>query len=78
MGTRGRLVARPLNGEQLVVETDGEQRIERHPPAANLCGPLVADLVSAILDDREPTVTGEEGRATNVVLERAYAAARAR
>ena len=76
MGTRGRLLARPLNSDKLIVETDGQQRIERHPPAENLCGPLVADFVAAIVDDHEPTVTGEEGRATNVVMERAYATAR--
>jgi len=76
MGTRGRLLARPLNGDELIVETGDERRIERHPPAENFCGPLVADFVSAILEDREPTVTGEEGRATNVVMERAYANAR--
>lgn len=73
MGTRGRLLARPLNGDELIVETGGDRRIERHPPDGNLCGPLVADFVSAILDDGEPTVTGDEGRATNVVMERAYA-----
>lgn len=52
-----------------------EQLVEAHPPAANLHGPLVADFVSTIVDDREPRVTGEEGRRTNVVMERAYRAA---
>lgn len=76
IGTRGRLSARPLNGDTLAVETESDQRTERHPPAENLCDPLVADFVSAILEDREPTVTGEEGRSTNDVMERAYADAR--
>lgn len=72
IGTRGRLVARPLNGSELLIETPGQQQIEQHPPATNLCGPLVADFVSAILEDREPTVSGEEGRATNAIMEQAY------
>jgi len=77
LGTRARLVARPLNGDQLIIESDGERRSERHPPPDNLCGPLVADFVAAILEHRAPTVSGEEGRATNLVIERAYHAATA-
>jgi predicted dehydrogenase len=76
VGTHGRLVARPLNGDELLVETSGGKRTERHPPADNLCGPLVSDFVSAILDNRQPTVTGEEGRAANDVMARAYVEAK--
>lgn len=75
LGTQGRLVARPLNGAELIVKSNGQRRTEQHPPAENLSSPLVADFVSAILEDRPPRVTGEEGRATNRVMQQAYAAA---
>ncbi len=72
MGTKGRLVSAPLNGGELRVELGTEQRTESHPPAANFNSPLVSDFVSSILDDRVPTVSGWEGRATNAVLEQSY------
>jgi len=75
-GTQGRLIARPLNGETLIIENAEGQTTETHRPAANLCDPLVSDFVSAIFENREPTVNGEEGRATNEVMERAYEDAR--
>lgn len=75
-GTKGRLIVRPLNGETLIIEDAAGQQTETHPPAANLCDPLVADFVSAILEDRPPTVSGEEGRATNEIMQRAYLDAR--
>jgi predicted dehydrogenase len=72
LGTRGRLVASPLNGDRLLVDRGQERRVESHPPPANLHGPLVADFVSAICEGRDPLVTGEEGRRTNEIMERAY------
>ncbi|WP_164101362.1 Gfo/Idh/MocA family protein [Candidatus Laterigemmans baculatus] len=72
-GSRGRLLARPLNGTELIIESDAERKVEQHPPAANFNAPLIADFVSAITQDREPTVSGEEGRLTNQIIEAAYA-----
>jgi predicted dehydrogenase len=74
LGTRGRLSANPLNGEKLIVESAEGQRVETHAPPANLHGPLIADFVAAILEGRSPLVSGEEGRRTNEVMERAYRA----
>lgn len=76
MGTEGRLFSAPLNRGRLIVETRGNRRIEEHPPAANFSTPLIADFVTAIKDNREPRVTGDEGRLTNLVMERAYADSR--
>jgi len=64
--------ASPLNGEQLLVDLGQKRRVETHSPAANLHGPLIADFVSAILEGRDPRVTGEEGLRTNEIMERAY------
>lgn len=72
IGTKGRLRADPLNGSQLVVEVGTETRSETQAPAANLHAPLIADFVAAIQEGREPRVTGEAGRYTNEVMERAY------
>jgi predicted dehydrogenase len=76
LGTAGRLSSNPLNGGELVVETAGGRTVEQHPPAGNLHGPLVADFAQAVIDHRAPVVTGEEGRMTNEVIERAYESAR--
>jgi predicted dehydrogenase len=75
-GTKGRLVARPLNGDTLLWESSGKLRKETHAPPKNLCGPMVADFVAAVREQRAPLVNGEVGRATNAVMEQAYALAR--
>jgi predicted dehydrogenase len=71
-GTKGRLRAAPLNGNELEIETAAGKRREQHDPPANFCGPLVADFVTAILEDRPPRVPGEEGRLTNSIMDAAY------
>ena len=77
LGTKGRLSARPLNGEELTVQNGDQLRTERHPPPANFNLPLIADFTAAIPRDGVPTVSGEEGRMTNAVIEQAYADAHA-
>ena len=72
-GTRGRLRASPLNGDQLIVEIDGQQSVESLPPAANFCEPLIVDFADAIENHRSPMVDGREGRETNRVMASAYA-----
>ncbi|MFP6618953.1 MAG: Gfo/Idh/MocA family oxidoreductase [Pirellulaceae bacterium] len=72
MGTAGRLTVSPLNGGQLVVQSATGQREETAPPAENFNTPLIDDFVTAIQDDREPGISGLQGRATNQVMEAAY------
>jgi len=72
LGTKGRLTSRPLNGGSLVIERNTERQTEMHPPAGNLNSPLIADFAAAIVAQRQPTVTGERGRAVNRVMELAY------
>ena len=64
--TRGNLSIEPADG----IET------ESHPPAENFNLPLVTDFVAAIGDGRAPRVDGDEGRATNEVMERGYQSGR--
>ena len=73
-GSKGRLIASPLNGDKLVIDLGQEQREETHPAPENLHGPLLADFVRACADNRSPVVDGIEGRKTNEVMERAYQA----
>lgn len=76
LGTTGRLVTRPLNSGQLVIERKGSVDVESHAPASNLNSPLIADFAGAILEHRDPLVTGLDGRAVNHVMELAYRDAR--
>ena len=76
LGTKGRLTSRPLNGGTLVVERNTERDVEVHAPAQNLNSPLIADFAAAILEERQPMVSGEHGREVNRVMELAYRNAR--
>jgi predicted dehydrogenase len=76
LGTEGRLVSRPLNRGELIIEHGHSQTIEQHPPASNFNSPLIADFSAAILESRRPLVSGEVGRDVNSVMEQAYASSR--
>ncbi|MEK6236527.1 MAG: Gfo/Idh/MocA family oxidoreductase [Planctomycetales bacterium] len=78
LGTKGRLFSSPLNGGDLRIEVGLKRRMESLPPANNFNAPLIADFVAAVLEDKSPEVTGEEGCNTNLVMERAYQSARPR
>ena len=77
LGTTGRLVARPLNSGELVIEHGRDQTVEQHPPHANFNVPLIADFVTAIQEGRHPSVAGEQGREVNRLMEMAYESAAA-
>jgi len=72
IGTQGRIICDPLNGDQLRIETPEETIAENHERNENSHLPLIADFVAAIKEDRPPRVTGEEGRAANAVMQMAY------
>jgi len=56
-------------GTMRVVTRDGE-RIERHPNARNIHQPLIEDFAAAVLENRDPIVTGEIARAVATVEEK--------
>jgi predicted dehydrogenase len=70
--TRGSLHVEQLNGSSLEIRTRHGSRVESHPPAVNLHLPLVQDFVDAVLDGREPAVTGEIGHAVALVEAQIY------
>ncbi|MFS8085615.1 MAG: Gfo/Idh/MocA family protein [Acidobacteriota bacterium] len=60
-------------GKMRVIGKSGE-RDEDHPPQANLHAPLIEDFAKAVLEDREPAVTGGTGRAVALIEEAIYQA----
>ena len=56
------------DGTMRVLTSDGE-RIETHPNAQNIHQPLIDDFATAVLQSRDPVVTGEIGRAVALVEE---------
>ena len=73
-GTRGSVHVPVLNhGAVRVVSAEGE-RVESHPPHANIHQPLVDDFARALLAGRDPRVGGEIGREVARVEEQIYRA----
>jgi predicted dehydrogenase len=72
-GTRGSIRAASLNSGTITVREDGEERIESHPPAANVHLPLVEDFLDAIRTARAPAVDGHVGRAVAEIQDAIYA-----
>jgi predicted RNA-binding protein with PUA domain len=54
-----------------VLTPDGE-RIESHPNAKNIHQPLIEDFANAVLENRDPIVTGEIGREVALIEEKIY------
>lgn len=61
-----------LNKGEMRVKTSTGERIEDHPPHANLHQPLIADFVEAVLNDRAPKVDGQRGREVARINEEIY------
>jgi predicted dehydrogenase len=62
-----------LNRGEIRIVTAAGERIESHPPHANLHQPLIEDFTRAVLDGREPEVGGDVGRAVAMIEEEIYA-----
>jgi predicted dehydrogenase len=75
-GTRGSIHSGDLNAGELRVVAGDRERMESHPPAANVHRPLVDDFVEAVLTNREPAVDGPIGRAVAAIEDDIYAGVR--
>ena len=71
--TDGSIHIAKLNAGDVRVVTGAGERVESHPPAANLHAPLVEDFVSAVSSNRPPAVTGETGRMVAALEDAIYA-----
>jgi predicted dehydrogenase len=70
--TEGSIHIPVLNEGRMRVLSGAGERIEKHPPAANIHQPLIEDFARAILERRDPVVTGELGRDVALVEEAIY------
>ena len=71
-GSEGSLRTEVLNEGKLIITTRDGERTETHAPARNIHQPLIEDFVQAVLDDRQPSVTGAVGRAVAEVEQEIY------
>lgn len=61
-----------LNRGEIRIVTAAGERIESHPPHANLHQPLIEDFTRAVLDGREPEASGEVGLSVAHFIEEIY------
>ncbi len=71
-GTKGSIHIPVLSGAEMKIRIGNEERIESHPPTANVHQPLIEDFTEAVLNNAEPTVTGEIGRRIALLEEEIY------
>jgi predicted dehydrogenase len=64
-------VASLNSGEMRILTASGE-RTELHPPSENFHLPLIEDFAAAIIEDREPAVSGTTGREIAALEDRIY------
>lgn len=61
-GTKGTVSVPVLNKETIIIKTENGERTEIHPNHANVHQPLIEDFTNAVLNDKEPQITGETGK----------------
>jgi predicted dehydrogenase len=66
-----------LNEGTMRVLISGNERTENHANAKNIHQPLIEDFARAVLENRDPIVTGETGRKVALVEEKIYQSAMA-
>lgn len=61
-GTNGSIHIPILNGAEMKIRLGNEERIEIHAPAINFHQPLIENFTEAVLQGKEPAITGKIGR----------------
>jgi predicted dehydrogenase len=78
VGTEAKVKWHPYDSDS-VLKTVGRDTVEVSTPnAKNVHAPLVADFVSAVIENRDPAVTAAEAAKTNAVIDALYRSARER
>ena len=71
-GTAGTIRIPVLNEGKLIISNKEGSRNEEFKPHQNLHQPLIEDFAQAVLDNREPAVSGVKGKEVSAVLEEIY------
>src|SRR5689334_18222626 len=71
-GTRGSIRCDNLNAGRLRIRTADGERVESHPPAANVHLPLIEEFVEAVGANRAPAVDGAIGREIAAIEDQIY------
>jgi len=71
-GTKGSLHIPVLNNGDIYIKIADTTRTESHPPHANVHQPLIDDFTEAILNEREPRITGKTGRMIADLIDQIY------
>jgi predicted dehydrogenase len=71
-GSEGSITTEVLNEGRLLVRTRHKERFEIHEPARNIHLPLIQDFVWAVIDEHQPLVTSDIGKAVAEVEEEIY------
>jgi predicted dehydrogenase len=74
-GTKGSIHIPFLNKGEMTVLAGGTMRSEKQPTAVNVHEPLIEDFTEAVLNRREPTISGPAGREVNLAIEQIYSSA---
>ncbi|MDZ7723051.1 MAG: Gfo/Idh/MocA family oxidoreductase [candidate division KSB1 bacterium] len=70
--TQGTLRVPVLNQEILRVKSGSEERMERHPRHENAHLPLIHEFTQAVFENRDPAVTGTDGKQVSQILDEIY------
>lgn len=70
--SRGSLHIPVLNEGSMRVVTEQGERRESHPPERNFHEPLIKDFLDAVMNNRQPGVSGETGRMVAMIEEEIY------
>jgi predicted dehydrogenase len=75
-GTRGALIATPMDGEELTLKIGGETRVETWPRHPNVHFPLIDDVARRLARGEPPEFDGEAGMQATRIIHAAQESAR--
>ena len=71
-GTKGSIHVPVLNKGEIKIKTENGERTELHAPHKNVHQPLIEDFTNAVLENREPKISGERGKEIAVLIDGIY------
>ena len=71
-GSEGSIHVPVLNEGTITIVNSNGTRTEKYPNHPNVHQPLIEDYIQAVIENREPAVTGETGREVTSILDKIY------